>query len=134
MMKLGRFDRVVSQTVLVSFIVPCLFTAGCSIGPKYRRRTIQTAPAYKELDTSSWRTAEPKDNIAVGSGLDPFLKVLTAQVDLLVYQQTHVAFQTQQMVASVQLIKAIGGGWDASQLPSSKQTARGSSKVQPNGK
>jgi NodT family efflux transporter outer membrane factor (OMF) lipoprotein len=57
------------------------------------------------------------------AGLDPYLNVLTAQVSLLVYQQTYVAFQTQQMIASVQLIKALGGGWDASQLPSPKQTA-----------
>ena len=46
------------------------------------------------------------------SGLDPYLNVLTAQVDLLTYQQTYVTFQTQQMLASVQLIEALGGGWD----------------------
>ena len=42
------------------------------------------------------------------SGLDPYLNVLTAQVDLLTYQQTYVTFQTQQMLASVQLIEALG--------------------------
>jgi outer membrane protein TolC len=67
------------------------------------------------------------------AGLDPYLNVLTAQVDLLVYQQTYVGFQTQQMVASVQLIKALGGGWDTSQLPSSKQMTSGVSKARPNG-
>jgi len=30
----------------------------------------------------------------------------------------------QRMVASVQLIKAVGGGWDASQLPSPKELER----------
>ena len=44
------------------------------------------------------------------SGLDPYLNVLTAQVDLLTYQQTYVTFQTQQMLASVQLIEALGDG------------------------
>jgi outer membrane protein TolC len=29
----------------------------------------------------------------------------------------------QQMVASVQLIKALGGGWDSSQIPSEKEVA-----------
>jgi NodT family efflux transporter outer membrane factor (OMF) lipoprotein len=57
------------------------------------------------------------------AGLDPFLNVLTAQVSLLVYRETYVTFQTQQMVASVQLIEALGGGWDASQLPTPKETA-----------
>jgi outer membrane protein TolC len=27
----------------------------------------------------------------------------------------------QQMVASVQLIKALGGGWDSAQIPSEKE-------------
>jgi NodT family efflux transporter outer membrane factor (OMF) lipoprotein len=54
------------------------------------------------------------------SGLDPYLNVLTAQVNLLTYRQTYVTFQTQQMLASVQLIEALGGGWDAAQLPGSK--------------
>lgn len=58
------------------------------------------------------------------AGLDPYLNVLTAQVSLLVYQQTYVSFQTQQSLASVQLIEALGGGWQATQLPSPKQVSR----------
>jgi NodT family efflux transporter outer membrane factor (OMF) lipoprotein len=58
------------------------------------------------------------------AGLDPYLNVLTAQVDLLVYQQTYVGFETQQRIASVQLIEALGGGWDAAQLPSPHAIAR----------
>ena len=55
------------------------------------------------------------------AGLDPFLNVLVAQVDLLTYQQTYVSFETQQMIASVQLIEALGGGWSTSQMPTPKQ-------------
>lgn len=55
------------------------------------------------------------------AGLDPFLNVLTAQVSLLAYQQTYVTFQTQQMIASVQLIEALGGGWNRAQIPSSRE-------------
>lgn len=51
------------------------------------------------------------------AGLDPFLNVLTAQVSLLAYRQTYITYRTQQMVASVQLIEALGGGWDTSQMP-----------------
>jgi outer membrane protein TolC len=68
------------------------------------------------------------------AGLDPYLNVLTAQVSLLVYQQTYVAFQTQQMITSVQLIEALGGGWDASQLPSPKRTASRNSNTELGGK
>ena len=55
------------------------------------------------------------------AGLDPYLNVITAQTVLLTDQQTAVNFRMQQMVASVQLIKALGGGWDSSQIPSEKE-------------
>lgn len=55
------------------------------------------------------------------AGLDPFLNVLVAQVNLLVYQQTYVNFQTQQIIASVQLIEALGGGWNISLMPTAAQ-------------
>ena len=45
------------------------------------------------------------------AGLDPYLNVITAQTALLNDQQAAVNFREQQMVASVQLIKALGGGW-----------------------
>jgi NodT family efflux transporter outer membrane factor (OMF) lipoprotein len=50
-------------------------------------------------------------------GLDPYLDVITAQTTLLSNQQTAVQLRLQQLMASVQLIEALGGGWDAAQLP-----------------
>ena len=51
-------------------------------------------------------------------GIDPYLNVITAQTTLFGNQQTDVNLRIQQITASVQLVEAIGGGWDASQLPS----------------
>ena len=51
-------------------------------------------------------------------GIDPYLNVITAQTTLLTGQQTALNLRIQQMTASVQLVEALGGGWDASQLPS----------------
>jgi NodT family efflux transporter outer membrane factor (OMF) lipoprotein len=51
-------------------------------------------------------------------GLDPYLDVITAQTTLLSNQQTAVNLRMQQLTDSVQLIEALGGGWDTSQLPS----------------
>lgn len=51
-------------------------------------------------------------------GIDPFLNVITAQTTLLNNQQTAVNLRLQQMTANVQLIEALGGGWDTAQLPS----------------
>jgi NodT family efflux transporter outer membrane factor (OMF) lipoprotein len=54
-------------------------------------------------------------------GIDSYLNVITAQTTYLVNRQTLVNLRTQQMLASVRLVEAIGGGWDASQMPSPKQ-------------
>jgi NodT family efflux transporter outer membrane factor (OMF) lipoprotein len=55
------------------------------------------------------------------AGLDPYLNVIVAQTALLNDQQAVVSFRAQQMTAAVGLIKALGGGWDSSQIPSSKE-------------
>ena len=43
--------------------------------------------------------------------------MLTAQNTLLGDQQTLVNLQTQRMTSEIQLIIALGGGWDQSDLP-----------------
>jgi NodT family efflux transporter outer membrane factor (OMF) lipoprotein len=54
------------------------------------------------------------------AGLDPYLNVLSAQTVLLNDQQVAVTFLLQQRVASVQLVQALGGGWDISELPTAQ--------------
>ncbi len=54
-------------------------------------------------------------------GIDSYLNIILAQATLLGNQRTAVNLRLQQMLASVQLIKALGGGWDASQLQPQKQ-------------
>ena len=55
------------------------------------------------------------------SGLDPYLNVINAQTVLLRDRETALDFRAQQLVASVRLIKALGGGWDTAHLPSPRQ-------------
>jgi NodT family efflux transporter outer membrane factor (OMF) lipoprotein len=50
-------------------------------------------------------------------GVTSYLEVLTAESALLTNQRTATDLQTRQFAASVQLIRALGGGWDTSQLP-----------------
>ncbi len=54
-------------------------------------------------------------------GIDPYLNVITAQTTLFSNQQTAVSLRIQQIVDSVQLVEALGGGWDSSTLPTSQQ-------------
>ncbi len=102
------------------------------------RQTVLTA--FQQVEDSlagerilSEQTAKQKE--AVGSaqqffdlefdryqtGIDPYIDVLTAQNTLLGDQQTLVNLQTQRMTSEVQLIIALGGGWDSSDLPTPAQ-------------
>jgi len=57
------------------------------------------------------------------TGIDPYIDVVTMQTSLLAAQQTLRSLQISQMTGAVQLIEALGGGWDASQLPTPAQIA-----------
>jgi NodT family efflux transporter outer membrane factor (OMF) lipoprotein len=55
------------------------------------------------------------------TGVDPYIDVVTAQNGLLADRQTLTTLHTQVMTASVQLVEALGGGWDSTQLPTPQQ-------------
>jgi len=63
-------------------------------------------------------------NVRYKTGVDTYLNVFTAETSLLSNQQTGISLYIQQMTSSVQLIEALGGGWDTSQLPSEKSVAK----------
>ena len=50
-------------------------------------------------------------------GVTSYLEVLTAESTLLTNQKTEIDLKTRQFLASVSLIRALGGGWDTTQLP-----------------
>jgi NodT family efflux transporter outer membrane factor (OMF) lipoprotein len=56
------------------------------------------------------------------TGVDPYIDVVTAQTTLLGNQVTLNNLQVQEMLSAVQLVQALGGGWDVAQLPTAKQT------------
>jgi NodT family efflux transporter outer membrane factor (OMF) lipoprotein len=62
-------------------------------------------------------------NIRYKTGVDTYLNVFTAEASLLSDQQTAITLHVQEMTSSVQLIKALGGGWDTTQLPTEKVVA-----------
>lgn len=71
---------------------------------------IQSAQRSLKLATDRYRL-----------GIDPYLNVITAETTLFSNQQTAVNLRIQQIVHSVQLVEALGGGWDASTLPTPQQ-------------
>jgi NodT family efflux transporter outer membrane factor (OMF) lipoprotein len=71
------------------------------------QETVASAQRYLDVASARYKT-----------GLDPYLNVFTAQTILLTNQQAVIALRVQQMTSSVQLIEALGGGWNVAKLPS----------------
>ena len=75
-----------------------------------------------EAATADRRRQRRRASLAISTnrykgGVTTYLEVLTAQTTQLTNQRTQADITTRQFAASVQLIKALGGGWDTSQLP-----------------
>jgi hypothetical protein len=51
-------------------------------------------------------------------GVDNYLQVITAQTITLTNERNEIDIQRRRMDASVLLVKALGGGWNISNLPS----------------
>jgi NodT family efflux transporter outer membrane factor (OMF) lipoprotein len=73
----------------------------------HQQAAVNSSQTFLKLETDRYN-----------NGIDPYIDVVTAQTTLLNNQQTLNGLRVQQMTASVQLIEALGGGWDRSQLPS----------------
>jgi NodT family efflux transporter outer membrane factor (OMF) lipoprotein len=67
-----------------------------------------TASAQQSLDLF---------NIRYEDGVDNYLQVITWQTALLENELNDIAITQRRFETSVLLVKALGGGWDASQLP-----------------
>jgi NodT family efflux transporter outer membrane factor (OMF) lipoprotein len=74
------------------------------------------AQQQKEATTSAQESLQLFTNRYEG-GVDNYLQVITAQTVLLTNQRNDIDIELRRMNASVLLVKAIGGGWDTSQLP-----------------
>lgn len=74
------------------------------------------AKQQKEATASSEESLQIFNNRYIG-GADPYLQVITAQTIALQNERNDVDILRRRMDASVLLIKALGGGWNVSQLP-----------------
>jgi NodT family efflux transporter outer membrane factor (OMF) lipoprotein len=72
---------------------------------------VKSAQEFLDLETQRYE-----------SGVDPYVDVVTAQTTLLTDQQALNSLQVSQMMSAVELVQALGGGWDRSQLPTPSQT------------
>jgi NodT family efflux transporter outer membrane factor (OMF) lipoprotein len=103
------------QTVLNAFQQVEDYLASVRILSKQiEQQEVAVSSAQRYLDLAKAR---------YDTGVDTYLNVLIAQTTLLSDQQTLASLRTQAMTSSVQLIEALGGGWDRSQLPTPAQVS-----------
>jgi NodT family efflux transporter outer membrane factor (OMF) lipoprotein len=76
-----------------------------------QQQAVQSAQQYVDMEMQRYNT-----------GVDPYINVTLAQTTLLGSQEGLNSLEISQMISAVQLVQALGGGWDVSQLPSAKQT------------
>jgi len=77
---------------------------------KVQDEAVDSAQRYLNIALVRYRT-----------GLDPYLNVITAQTTLLGDQQSAVTLRVSEITAAVQLVQALGGGWNAGQIPPASQ-------------
>ena len=96
--------------------------------PGYRRIVLDALQQVEDnlvvlriLNTESMQV--PRKNRASGfskrhaGGVDTYLQVVTSQTTALTNERNDIDILRRRLEAKVLLIKAMGGGWDVSQLP-----------------
>jgi NodT family efflux transporter outer membrane factor (OMF) lipoprotein len=109
---LAQYDGTVAayrQTTLTAFQqVEDNLNALHNLEIEARQQHDATASAQQSLDLFNTRYED---------GVDTYLQVITWQTALLQNERNDIEITQRRFEASVFLVKALGGGWDASQLP-----------------
>ena len=107
----GNYDATVAgarQTVLQAFQeVQDSLTGLTILDQAYQSQQLAVNASRRTLDIATSRYT---------GGLVSYLDVVSAQQNLLTNEQQLAILQGQKLVTSVLLVKALGGGWDASSL------------------
>jgi outer membrane protein TolC len=73
---------------------------------------VQSARQSVQLTTNQYK-----------AGIVSYLNVIVVQTSALGIERTAVDIRNSRLAASVALYKALGGGWDASMLPTADEVA-----------
>jgi NodT family efflux transporter outer membrane factor (OMF) lipoprotein len=80
-------------------------------------RVLSDEADHQHKATLAAQSAEQIFNNRYVGGLDTYLQVVTAQTTALFNERNDIDLMRRQMDASVLLIKALGGGWNVTNLP-----------------
>jgi outer membrane protein TolC len=80
-------------------------------------RVLEREAEHQHQATRAAVAAEQIFNNRYVGGLDTYLQVVTAETTALANERNDIDIMRRQMDASVLLIKALGGGWNVTDLP-----------------
>jgi NodT family efflux transporter outer membrane factor (OMF) lipoprotein len=80
-------------------------------------RVLETEAQQQHEATQSALQSLDLFNTRYEGGVDTYLQVITSQTAALQNERNDIDITRRRLEASVLLIKALGGGWDTSQLP-----------------
>jgi NodT family efflux transporter outer membrane factor (OMF) lipoprotein len=80
-------------------------------------RVLSDEAEQQRQATASARESERIFNNRYVGGVDTYLQVITAQTTALTNERNDIDILRRRMEASILLVKALGGGWDRTQLP-----------------
>ena len=80
-------------------------------------RVLEQQAVIEEAAVAAAREAEKLTLNQYKAGTVPYSSVITAQTTRLSAEETALSVLSSRLQASVALIEAVGGGWDAAQLP-----------------
>jgi len=83
-----------------------------------QEQAVKDAQDYLDLEMVRYNT-----------GVDPYVDVVLAQTTLLTNQETLNSLHVEEMTSTVQLVQALGGGWDRSELPTPEQAGAKTAKT-----
>jgi NodT family efflux transporter outer membrane factor (OMF) lipoprotein len=80
-------------------------------------RILEQEASVEQRAVDSAQHSFDLSNTRYKGGASSYLEVLTAEQTLLQNQVTAINIESRQFAASVSLVRALGGGWDVTQLP-----------------
>ena len=83
-----------------------------------QQEAVASAQQYLDMEMDRYNT-----------GVDPYVDVVLAQTTLLNDQEGLNSLHVEEMVSAVQLVQALGGGWDRSQLPTPAEVGARTAKA-----
>jgi NodT family efflux transporter outer membrane factor (OMF) lipoprotein len=86
---------------------------------------LETEAAQEDIAVKNAQRSVALELDRYKGGVDSYLNVITTQTIELTDERTYVTIQQRRMVAAVNLITALGGGWNAANLPNADQLRHG---------